>query len=90
VRTEKCVFLTLYRESIGKIRYGYGFSEHKLHLFSGEFSKDIVPTKFSYSCPPGGRRGRWTTDTATDFIDKELKVKLSCDRIDMTGSGDRP
>ena len=27
--------------------YGYGFSEHKLHLFSGEFSKDTVPTKFS-------------------------------------------
>jgi hypothetical protein len=29
------------------VRYGYGFSEHKLHLLQGEFSKDTVPTKFS-------------------------------------------
>jgi hypothetical protein len=41
------------------IRYGYGFSEHKLHLLQGEFSKATVPTKFSdtsqyteYSCEP--------------------------------------
>jgi hypothetical protein len=34
---------------MGKIsvRYGYGFSEHKLHLLQGEFSKATVSTKFS-------------------------------------------
>ena len=37
----------------------------------------------------GGRRGHRETDRG--LIDKELKqVKLGCDRIDMTGSSDRP
>jgi hypothetical protein len=29
------------------VRYGYGFSEHKLQLLQGEFSKATVPTEFS-------------------------------------------
>ena len=46
MHNEKFVLLTLERRSMGKIpvRYGYGFSEHKLHLLQGEFSMDTVPT----------------------------------------------